>query len=187
MKKHKLPVSVIRFITNPIIALSGLILLIMPKTSLVTVCFILGITVLIKGITRITNGSVASGIAAVILSVILFLHPKILLSVFPFIIGLVVLAYALHSLKKKKTLLSKISAVLMFIAGITIIVAPFKFAAAVTSITGAVLLVLGLVLIISQITAKKQKKDEKDIVETEIIDVEDAPEIIDVTDFKDVD
>lgn len=187
MKKRKLPLPVIRFITNFIIALSGLILLIFPKNSLVTVCYILGVTMLIKGVSKLLSGSVATGIPTVILAVILFLHPKILLSVFPFIIGIIVLGYSIFSLKNKKKLVSKISAIFMIICGIAIIIAPFKFATAITSITGAVLLVLGLVLIISQITAKREKKDQKDIVETEIIDVEDAPEIIDVTDFKDVD
>lgn len=187
MKKLKLPVSIIRFATNLIIALSGLILLIFPETSLVTVCFILGITMLIKGISRITSGSVVSGVFAIILAIILFLHPKTLLSVFPFIIGLIVLGYAIFSLKNKKKLSNKISAVLMIICAVAIIIAPFKFATAVTSITGAVLLVLGLVLIISQITSKKKNNETKDVVETEIIDLEDAPEIIDVTDFKDID
>lgn len=187
MKKRKLPLPVIRFITNFIIALSGLILLIFPKNSLVTVCYILGITMLIKGISKLLSGSVATGIPTVILAVILFLHPKILLSVFPFILGLIVLGYALFSLKKKKTLTSKIFGILMIIGGIAIIIAPFKFATAITSITGAVLLIIGLVLIISQLTAKKDKDGKNDVIETEIIDVEDAPEIIEVTDFKDVD
>lgn len=187
MKKLKVPVSIIRFATNLIIALSGLILLIFPETSLVTVCIILGVTMLIKGISKIMSGATVSGVFSVVLAIILFLHPKILLSFFPFIIGLIILGYAIFSLKSKKKLIAKISSILMIIGGIAIIIAPFKFATAVTSIAGTVLLVLGLVLIISQITSKQQKEDSKDIVETEIIDVEDSPEIIDVTDFKDID
>ena len=75
----------------------------------------------------------------------------------------------------------------MIICGIAIIIAPFGFATAVTSITGAVLLIVGLVLVISQLTENKKKPNSNEVIETEIIDVEEPTEIIDVTDFKDVD
>ena len=75
----------------------------------------------------------------------------------------------------------------MIIAGVVIIIAPFGFATAVTSITGAILLIVGLLLIISQLTGKIPKQNTNEVIDTEIIDVEEPPEIIDVTDFKDVD
>ena len=187
MNKLKLHLPHIKLITNIIISLAGLILLIFPENSLVTVCFILGIMMLLKGISKIISGSVLSGTLSIILAIILFLHPKILLSVLPVIIGLIILGYAIYSFNKNKALSSKILNVLMIIGGVAIIIAPFGFATAVTSITGAVLLIVGLVLIISQLTENKKKQNSNEVIETEIIDVEEPPEIIDVTDFKDVD
>lgn len=187
MNKFKLQIPRIKLITNIIIALSGLFLLVFPETSLVTVCSILGISILIKGIGKILGGSVLSGVSSVVLAIILFLHPKILISVFPFIIGLIVLGYAIYSLRKNTSTSSKILNVLMLIGGVVIIIAPLGFATALTSIIGAVLLVIGLILIFSQLTEKKNKQITKEIIDTEIIDVEDSAEIIEVNDFKDVD
>ena len=53
LDKIQLSANITRVITGAIIAVVGLILLIKPGTSLVTVCYILGVAAAIKGVVKI--------------------------------------------------------------------------------------------------------------------------------------
>ena len=159
MNKFKIHLPNIKIITNIVVAISGLILLIFPKNSLVAVSFISGLVMFLKGVTKIIGGSIITGILSIGLAILLFMHPEALLSVLPFIIGLIIVIYGIRSFKKSKTTTPKILNVLVILGGIIILVAPFGFATAVTSIIGAGLLTVGLVVIISQLTEKNKSKN----------------------------
>ena len=191
MSKFNLQFSTkaIRLITGAIIIAVGLLLLIKPATSLVTVCYILGIGAAVKGILKIieskksdNTGSMISGISTLVLALVLFLHPRFLLSIFPVIIGLCILGYGIFSLLSRKSpgIFSKIIPVVAIITGITVIVVPFKFAEALTSVTGFALLIIGILLIISDFVSNKYsdkhnipKISDDGYEEVEFRDVED--------------
>ena len=134
----------------------GIILLIFPKTTLTTICLVLGILIGIKGATKLIKyikdknndkerlSDLIYSVFILLGAVVLILHPKKLLSIIPILIGIGILIYGIFSLAGKGGIISKFLSVISVIIGICIIGAPFKLAEAVTSITGASLIVVGV-------------------------------------------
>lgn len=189
LDKIQLSANITRIITGAVIAIVGLILLLKPGTSLVTVCYILGVAAAIKGVVKIieskksdNTGAMVSGVATLVLAFVLFLHPQFLLSIFPVIIGIGFLGYGIISLlsHKAKGIVPKIIPAVAVIVGIAVIVVPFKFAETITAVTGLALVIIGILLAISDFIFKKYI-DTTDILkipddgykEVEFRDVED--------------
>ena len=164
LEKIQLSANITRIITGAVIAIVGLILLLKPGTSLVTVCYILGVASAIKGVVKIieskksnNTGAMVSGVATLVLAFVLFLHPQFLLSIFPVIIGIGILGYGIISLlsHKAKGIVPKIIPAVSVIVGIAVIVVPFKFAETITAVTGLALVIIGILLAISDFIFKK--------------------------------
>ena len=164
LDKIQLSANITRIITGAVIAIVGLILLLKPGTSLVTVCYILGVAAAIKGVVKIIDskksdntGAMVSGVATLVLAFVLFLHPEFLLSIFPVIIGIGILGYGIISLlsHKAKGIIPKIIPAVSVIVGIAVIVVPFKFAETITAVTGLALVVIGILLAVSDFIFKK--------------------------------
>lgn len=164
LDKMQLSTNITRIITGAVIAIVGIILLIKPGTSLVTVCYILGVAAAIKGIVKIIDskksddtGAMISGVATLVLSFVLFLHPQFLLSIFPVIIGVGILGYGIISLlwNKAKGFIPKIFSAVAVIVGIAVIVVPFKFAETITAVTGLALVIIGIIVIAAEFILKK--------------------------------
>ncbi len=164
LDKIQLSANITRIITGAVIAIVGLILLLKPGTSLVTVCYILGVAAAIKGVVKIieskksdNTGAMVSGVATLVLAFVLFLHPEFLLSIFPVIIGIGILGYGIISLlsHKEKGIIPKIIPAVAVIVGIAVIVVPFKFAETITAVTGLALVIIGILLAISDFIFKK--------------------------------
>lgn len=164
LDKIQLSANITRIITGAVIAIVGLILLLKPGTSLVTVCYILGVAAAIKGVVKIieskksnNTGAMVSGVATLVLAFVLFLHPEFLLSIFPVIIGIGILGYGIISLlsHKAKGIVPKIIPAVSVIVGIAVIVVPFKFAETITAVTGLALVIIGILLAISDFIFKK--------------------------------
>ena len=164
LDKIQLSANITRIITGAVIAIVGLILLLKPGTSLVTVCYILGVAAAIKGVVKIieskksdNTGAMVSGVATLVLAFVLFLHPQFLLSIFPVIIGIGFLGYGIISLlsHKAKGIVPKIIPAVAVIVGIAVIVVPFKFAETITAVTGLALVIIGILLAISDFIFKK--------------------------------
>ena len=167
LEKIQLSANITRIITGAVIAIVGLILLLKPGTSLVTVCYILGVASAIKGVVKIieskksnNTGAMVSGVATLVLAFVLFLHPQFLLSIFPVIIGIGILGYGIISLlsHKAKGIIPKIIPVVTVIIGISVIVVPFKFAQTITAVTGLALVIIGIIIAISEFIFKKYLK-----------------------------
>lgn len=167
--------------------LLGLILVILPGSSLTTVCTILGIGVALKGGLKLfkylkakqieaeNNNDLVSATVTLIGAFILISHPRRLLSIIPMLIGIGILVYGITSFFKARSLFSKITAVITAIIGLGIIGAPFAFAEAVTSILGVALIIVGIIMIIKTkdtITLKIEGKDDDGYTEVEFKDVE---------------
>ena len=172
MKKlrRKVPDNVFNVIMGGIFAIVGLFVLIFPDTSLMTVCYVLGVASLIGGIIRTVRYvkakkestpniiDIISGIVLLAVAFMLLLHPKFLMSVLPFIIGVSVVIYGVSSFfTGKGGLFSKIFAVIIGLYGISLIINPFKGATAITSMVGFGLLVFGIVKIVTEIITRKNK------------------------------
>ncbi len=172
MKKlrKKLPDKAIGIIIGVSLLALGLFLLIKPGTSLITICTLFGIVALIAGIIRLINYlgdkkennespiDIISGVALLVCSFVLLLHPKFLLSILPFCIGIGILFYGVSSLlsvRKGGGILGKIIAVGVIIFGFSLVINPFKGATAVTSMIGFGLFSWGIIKIIFEFIFNK--------------------------------
>ncbi len=172
MNNKPLPTKALRIIIGAILIVLGLLLLINPEFSLMTVCNFLGIVSVIKGLSKIieykrshNKSGMISGILFLVLSFLLFLHPKSLLSVFPVVVGIAVLIYGISTFlsRKSKELPSKILSIIMVIVGIVAIVLPFKFAEAITAVSGLVISLIGIVIIVLACIKEKPKTLDPEI------------------------
>ncbi len=172
MKKliKKLPESSLNVVIGGVLAIVGLFVLLFPDTSLMTVCYALGGASLIGGIIRIVRYvkdkkestpkvfDLISGVLLLSVAFMLLLHPKFLMSVLPFIIGISVVIYGVSSFfSGKGGLFSKILSVIIGIYGISLVFNPFKGATTITSMVGFGLLVFGIIKIVSEIVFNKNK------------------------------
>lgn len=171
MKKFKKIISekYFQIILGAVFALVGLFVLIFPDSSLITVCTVLGVGALILGVMRIVRYigdkkentqspvDVISGASLLVASLVLLLHPKFLLSVLPFFMGISILIYGISSFFSPRglNLFSKIISVAVIIFGGSLMLNPFKGATTITSIVGFGLLVFGIIKIVSEILYAK--------------------------------
>ena len=168
--KKKLPDNIFNVIIGGIFAIVGLFVLLFPDTSLMTVCYVLGTACLIGGVIRTVRYvkdkkestpniiDIISGIVLLAVAFMLLLHPKFLMSVLPFIIGVSIVIYGVSSFfTGRGGLFSKIFAVIIGIYGISLIINPFKGATTITSMVGFGLLIFGIVKIVSEIVINKNK------------------------------
>ncbi len=172
MKKlrNKFSDNIVNVIIGGFFAIIGLFVLLFPNTSLMTVCYVLGGASLIGGIIRITRYvkdkkvgtpkifDLISGILLLSVAFMLLLHPKFLMSVLPFVMGISIVIYGVSSFfSGEGGLFSKIFSVIVAIYGISLVLNPFKGATAITSMVGFGLLAFGIVKIVSEIVLNKKK------------------------------
>jgi uncharacterized membrane protein HdeD (DUF308 family) len=168
-------------------AISGLILLILPGSSLKAVCFILGIGVGAKGVIKIaaylkakqtnteSTADLISAIVILIAAFVLIAHPKKLISIIPILIGIGIIIYGVVSFFNSSALASKITSAVIFFIGIGIVGSPFAFAEAVTAILGFALIVVGVITAIkskNKITLKIEDKPDDGYTEVDFTDVD---------------
>ena len=164
------PNKYISIAVGGVLALLGLFFIIRPDTSLFTLCSISGAIVLIAGIIKLVNYlnykkqnaespfDMITAVALLICALILLIHPKFLLSILPFFIGIVIAFYGASSLlssRRRSGLLGKIISTAVIIYGLSLIFNPFKGATALASAAGFGLLVWGIVKIVSELLVKR--------------------------------
>lgn len=175
MKKllKKLPFEIAPVSFAAIAIVIGIILLILPETSLKLICLVIGIAIGTKGLTKLIkyindsreDKSKTSDliVASVILglAIILMIHPKPVLSVFPTIVGIGILVYGIVTLltKGKESSTGKITSVVAIVLGVIVINSPMFFAEATTSLVGLSLVVIGIFTIVTEIKIKKRLDD----------------------------
>lgn len=165
----------------------GLILVILPGSSLTTVCTILGIGVAIKGGTKLfgylkakqveaeNTGDLLSAIIILLGAFTLISHPRRLISIIPVLIGIGILIYGITSFFKSRSIFSKVTSVVVAIVGLGIIGSPFAFAEAVISILGIALIIVGAIMVLkarNTLTLKIEGKEDDGYTEVEFTDVE---------------
>lgn len=169
------------------LAILGVILMILPGSSLTTVCLFLGIGTAVKGFTKLfsyikakqtsaeRNSDLISAILILLAAFVLIAHPEKLLSVIPVLIGIGVLVYGISGIFKRGGLFSKATAIITIIVGAGIIGSPFAFAEAVTSILGVALIIVGVIVIINArntLTLQIEPPADDGYTEVEFTDVE---------------
>ncbi len=174
MKKllNKIPFPVLPVLFGCVVALLGLVLIIAPKTSLNTVCFAGGIVVLLKALSKLSdcikgfkNGTpttdIISLVATTCVGIVLMVHPKPLLSIFPVIVGICTLIYGIVTFftKGRGSLLGKITSVITIILAVVVINSPMILAEAATTVSGIALFVIGVFMVASKFYAQKKLKE----------------------------
>ena len=169
----KIPFPLLPVLFGCVIALLGLVLIIAPKTSLNTVCFAGGIAVLFKALGKLPtcikdykNGTpratdLVSLVLTVCVGILLMVHPKPLLSVFPVLVGICTLIYGIVSFftKGRGSLWGKIAAVITIILAVVVINSPMILAEAATTVSGIALFVIGVFMVASKFYAQKKLKE----------------------------
>ena len=173
------------------IAVIGLILIIFPEISMLAVCYMLGISAIVFGIVKITGYSsdpyglafqfdFAFGVIAILLGLIVILHPGNVMALVPVIMGIY---FMIDGIMKIQTAVDAkrfgvngwwlilVSAIVTGAVGILLLINPFESAVALTVLLGITLLADGLSNIwIAAYTVKAIKKeihaDDKIYVET---------------------
>ncbi|MGN1316883.1 MAG: HdeD family acid-resistance protein [Acutalibacteraceae bacterium] len=174
--KKKMSDKTLNVITGAIIAFLGLLVLVFPDSSLMTLCYILGAATLIGGIFRIVQYvkdkketfsnpiDLISGIVLLGIAFMFLLHPKFLMSILPFFIGISVVVYGISSFFSGKSgLFGKIFSAVVAIYGVTLMFNPFKAATTITSLVGFGFLVFGIVKIIGEAVFNKRPDFPDDI------------------------
>lgn len=175
MKKllNKIPFPVLPVLFGAIIAILGFVLMIAPETSLNTVCYAGGIVVIVKALSKLfdyikglksdtpRSTDLVSFVVTVCVGIVLMVHPKPLLSIFPVIVGICTLIYGIVSFftKGRGSLLGKITSVITIILAIVVINSPMVLAEAATSVSGIALFVIGVFMVASKFYAQKKLKE----------------------------
>ena len=176
---------------------AGAVLLIKPGISVIAICYVIGGIIIISGVTRITGYfsrdvfnlnyqfDFALGIFLIILGIVLICHPKHIVAMLHFIVGIIVLVDSVFKLQSAleakhfgldKWWLILGSAVVCAVFAILLIVYPFKTASLLIRILGLAVIVSNLENIFMIFyTVKIRKK-------TGPISVEYSEVIIDVAD-----
>lgn len=187
--KSKLTDKSIGLAVGILLAVMGIALLIFPGESLTTACAVLGAGALVLAVIRLvkylndkrdnkeTKKTLFSGVVFLILAFVLLMHSQFLLSVFPFLMGLVVICYGIVSFIGNPGIFSKIFAVITIVLGGSLVANPFHGATKITSAVGFVITVVGIAKVISEIMNKKQAlisdgTDENGYREVDFKDVE---------------
>lgn len=197
MKKllRRLPFEVTTVLLALIVIATGIILMIMPDTSLKIISLAVGIAIGTKGVARLLrfirdsreDKSRTSDliVASLILSIaiILTIHPKPILSIFPTIVGVGILLYGVITLvaRNRNGTFLKVSSIIAIVLGIVVINAPMLFAEATTYIVGAALVTIGIFAIVTEIKIKRALNKislppADDYTEVEFKDIEEENE-----------
>ncbi len=197
MKKllRKLPFAVTTMLLSVIVIIVGIILMVMPETSLKLICLIVGIAIGTKGLVKLVkyirdsrdDKSRTSDLilASLILSlaIILMIHPKPILSVFPIIVGIGILIYGIITLvsKGRNGTFLKVSSIVAIVLGVIVINSPMLLAEFTTYIVGASLVAIGIFAIVTEIKIKRALNKislppADDYTEVEFKDVEEENE-----------
>ena len=187
--KTKLSDRTIGLAVGALLAVMGIALLIFPGESLTTACVVMGAGASVLAVIRLVKylndkrenkesiRTLLGGVLFLGFAFVLLLHPQLLLSVFPFVIGLEVVCYGIVSFLGKHGVFGKIFAIITIVLGASLIVNPFQGATKITSAVGFVVAAVGIAKIISEITNKKSTAisdgtDENGYREVEFKDVE---------------
>lgn len=164
------PNKYISIAVGGVLILLGLFFIIRPDTSLFTLCSISGAIALIAGIIKLINYlndkkqntespvDMITAVALLICALILLIHPKFLLSILPFFLGIGISFYGASSIlssRGRSSLLGKLISVAVIIYGLSLVFNPFKGATSLASAAGFGLLVWGIIKIVSELLIKK--------------------------------
>lgn len=143
----------------------GAILLVKPDISAVAICYVIGSIIIISGITRITGYfsrdifnlnyqfDFAIGVFLIILGIVLICHPKNIIAMLHFIVGIIVLVDSVFKLQTaleakhfglNKWWLILGAAVVCAVFGILLIAYPFETASLLIRILGLAVIVTNL-------------------------------------------
>ncbi|WP_343207892.1 HdeD family acid-resistance protein [Anaerolentibacter hominis] len=172
--------------------LFGLVLLIWPEMSLMTICYSFGVITIVFGIVRLIGYFVKDsfvsafrydlviGVLAVAAGIFILIKPDFIASILPVVLGIFIIVSSMIKLQNALDLkrfhydnwwVVVIFAVLTTVLGIIIIVNPFEAAKMAMMFVGVALAVDGVLSLISLLWVSRQIKKLKE--NTEIIEMED--------------
>ncbi len=173
-------------ITSVIIFVLGVFLFFEPDTIIRMISIILGVIILIPGITSLLDyrktkyqPNLVTGVITVIIGLILIINTKFVASILPFILGIYFvinginrLQYALE-LKRQKISPYRSSfflSLLIIICGILFIINPFGGAVTITQVIGIFMIIYAILDIWNSMIIKKEMKQTRDRVIEAIIE-----------------
>lgn len=175
-------------VTSAIILVLGIFLFIQPDTVINMISIVLGVIILIPGITSLINyfrtkysPNLITGVVTSIIGLILIVNTKLVASILPFILGIYFvvnginrLQYALELKKEVKTnyLTSLIISILIIVCGILFVFNPFGGALVITKVMGIFMIVYAVLDICNSIVIKREINDIHKTVKNEVMEAE---------------
>lgn len=182
----------------------GICLLAWPRTSLVTICYVIGAVILAWGVIKILNFvnnknmirsfsfqfNLIVGIFLAVAGLLLIINPDLLIPVLPIIMGIIITADGLQKIKAgfdsrrmshEKWWLIEIVALITIIFGISLILNPFAASNIMVRLLGLSLIIDGiqnLTVIISTFKLMSTMISEEELKNAEFVqsDIPNAPE-----------
>lgn len=159
----------------------GLIFILWPGASVLSICYIVGAVILVLGLIKVISWfsynynqanstftfDFAYGIIATLLGLFMLLFPNTIVSALPIVLGILVLfdsimriqiAFDLKSASSKRFTSTLILALLTGVFGLIIMFNPFKVALTLTVFIGIVFLISGAVNLLNYVSVKKLLK-----------------------------
>ncbi|MGN0516050.1 HdeD family acid-resistance protein [Eubacterium sp.] len=158
----------------------GLILLIYPELSMITICYIIGIMSIVFGIIKIFayfsddkyniafQFDLALGLFNVIVGIIILVHPSWIVRILPLILGVLIIVNSLFSIQAsldakrfgmKKWFVLLIFSILSIAMGIVLVFYPFNSAVVLTMLYGAGCILTGTEKLIAAIYTTQRVKN----------------------------
>lgn len=173
----------------------GILFIIYPEMSLNVLCIISGVVTVIYGLTKIIayysddvyclafQFDLALGVFTLIFGILLLIHPKLIVSMFPVFMGIFILISGLFTFQTareskffgiKYWVILLVVSILCVAMGLLLVFNPFKSAVVMTAVVGGSMILGGIErLTVSILTVKRRKSkvDGDGFIEVDYVDV----------------
>jgi uncharacterized membrane protein HdeD (DUF308 family) len=193
--KQKNPLLVF-IIYSLFLLIVGLFLFIRPEVTIVTISYVIGISLIILGFSSFTRYLISKdnksnvvdcvyGVISMIVGVCIILYPSVIVSIVPFILGVVFIinssiklrySLILKEYSNSRWLYSFIISLITLICGIVLAINPFKGAIVITKLIGLFIIIYSSLDLINSLILKanmadnKDKKSDNNVLDAEIVE-----------------
>ncbi len=186
MRKGLSKIFNLSILTSVVIFVLGIFLLFEPITVIRMISIVLGMIIIIPGITSLMDyrktkyqPNLVTGVITVIIGLILIINTKLVVSILPFILGIYFvvnginrLQYALE-LKKQKISQYRFSfflSLLIIICGVLFIINPFGGAVKITQVIGIFMIIYAILDVWNSMIIKKEMKQAREKIIEAVIE-----------------
>ena len=160
-----LPRRILAVLLGALLIIVGVLTVIFAAETSFAYCYLLGAGLAVLGIVRLVKYYVdkkhsrgwvldaVGGVALLIVAALFVLHPRFIISLLPYILGLTLVAAGVGALLSRNRFGSVLLPVLTIVLGVVFLFNPFEAGVVFTRIFGVALTILGIIRVISAIVS----------------------------------